>query len=84
MMDNEELEQLVKRIACDQRAPATILIIINKEGRAEVVSLILDGAVEDSCGNSRQDLAEILRKISVEVESGGGMPCGNDGTITRS
>lgn len=79
MMDNNALEKLVGDIARDQRAPAVVLIIINQEGSAEVLSVMADGAME-SCGNPRLDLAGLLERVADEVKDGGGIPCGNDGT----
>lgn len=78
MMDNNELEQLVADVARDQRSPAVVMIIINQEGRAEVLSVMANGAME-SCGNSRLDLAGLLERVADEVKDGGGIPVGNDG-----
>lgn len=79
MMNNTELEKLVANVARDQNAHSVIMIVVNKHNRAEI--LCVDTTPPNSCSNPRKDLADILRNVADECESGGGVPVGNDGQI---
>lgn len=70
-LSTEQLEQIVLQVRAKQEAAGVLMMVVNKEQRAEIVAALSEDI---------PDLPSILRRMADEIETGGGHRIGNDGS----